>query len=224
MEQRKDLKIQPVQAASTDPAFISGLMPSGPEEQEETAAPKDAAAPAAEAEPESPKAEVPTDEGELAADEESAEESAEAGEDESADEHAFEAADRRGAVEMDRTGVRFRLDGEEADFRWDEIGAVEYETSRFGRRLTVTVHTAADRRWYPGEVQAPDKATLDRWTTALDAALDAYFDDGDEAEDQAADEADGTKAEAKAEDSAADEKADDKADDKAETETADSKA
>lgn len=98
-------------------------------------------------------------------------------EDEAAeDSPSFDAQDHRGSITIDRTGIRFRLDDQEADFDWDEIGAVEHSTSRFGRRLTVTAHTLASRA-YPTEVQAPDKATLKRWTTELDDVLDAYFEE-----------------------------------------------
>ncbi|MFE9253163.1 hypothetical protein [Streptomyces sp. NPDC007088] len=88
----------------------------------------------------------------------------------------FTASDRRGTIAVDRDGVRFTLDDQAAEWRWDEIGAVEYGTSRWGKRLTVTVHTP-EKRWYPTDVQAPDKATLERWTQELDAALDAWFEE-----------------------------------------------
>ncbi|MEV0849963.1 hypothetical protein AB0J21_29485 [Streptomyces sp. NPDC049954] len=94
----------------------------------------------------------------------------------SAPDAEFTASDRRGTIAVDRDGVRFTLDDQAAEWRWDEIGAVEYGTSRWGRRLTVTVHTP-EKRWYPTDVQAPDKATLERWTEDLDAALDAWFEE-----------------------------------------------
>src|SRR5690606_37083843 len=53
----------------------------------------------------------------------------------------FEASDRRASIVADHRGVRLRLDDQECEFRWDEIGAVETETARFGKRYTVTVHT-----------------------------------------------------------------------------------
>jgi hypothetical protein len=87
----------------------------------------------------------------------------------------FEAADRRGSVTVDGTGVRFRLDDTEAEFTWPEIGAVEYKTSRFGRRLVLSVHD--DRGICPAEVEAPDKATLKTWAADLESALDAYFEE-----------------------------------------------
>jgi hypothetical protein len=93
-----------------------------------------------------------------------------------ADGPVFTASDRRGSITADKAGVRLRLDDQEADFRWDEIGAVEIDISRFGRRFTVTVHTPGNR-WYPGEVQAQAKSDLEAWTTELDAVLDAYFED-----------------------------------------------
>ncbi|WP_407565411.1 hypothetical protein [Streptomyces sp. 184] len=87
----------------------------------------------------------------------------------------FEAADRRGSVTVDSTGVRFQLDDTEAEFTWPEIGAVEYKTSRFGRRLVLSVHDS--RGICPAEVEAPDKATLKAWATDLEQALDAYFEE-----------------------------------------------
>lgn len=47
-------------------------------------------------------------------------------------------------------------------------------TSR--RRLTVTVHTP-DSRWYPNDVEAPNKARAQEWADELDKVLDAYFED-----------------------------------------------
>ncbi|MFJ4710917.1 hypothetical protein [Streptomyces sp. NPDC088785] len=86
----------------------------------------------------------------------------------------LEAKDRRGSISVDATGVRYTLDDQAADFTWDEISAVEYGTSR--KRLTVTVHTP-NSRWYPNDVEAPDKSRLKEWTDSLDKALDLYFED-----------------------------------------------
>ncbi|MFJ4769307.1 hypothetical protein ACIP88_09340 [Streptomyces uncialis] len=88
----------------------------------------------------------------------------------------FEVSDRRGSILVDGTGVSFTLDDQAAEWTWDEIGAVEYTTTRFSRRLTVYVHTP-DRRWYPNEIQAPTRGDLTDWTERLDAALDAWFED-----------------------------------------------
>ncbi|MFJ7418578.1 hypothetical protein ACIQXD_08160 [Streptomyces uncialis] len=88
----------------------------------------------------------------------------------------FEVSDRRGSILVDGTGVSFTLDDQAAEWTWDEIGAVEYTTTRFSRRLTVYVHTP-DRRWYPNEIQAPARGVLTEWTERLDAALDAWFED-----------------------------------------------
>ncbi|MGW7046175.1 hypothetical protein ACWGDT_26475 [Streptomyces avermitilis] len=86
----------------------------------------------------------------------------------------FEASDRRASIVADRRGVRLRLDDQEAEFRWDEIGAVETESPRFGKRFTITVHTP-DRRWYPIEIEASSRSLFKEWETKLDEALDAYF-------------------------------------------------
>ncbi|WP_446038220.1 hypothetical protein [Streptomyces sp. SID1121] len=89
---------------------------------------------------------------------------------------AFEVSDRRASITADRDGVRFTLDDEAADFRWDEIGAVEVGVPRFGRRFTVTVHTIT-RRQYHVDVDAPARGALKEWTAELDEVLDAYFEE-----------------------------------------------
>ncbi|MFB8350818.1 hypothetical protein [Streptomyces niveus] len=88
----------------------------------------------------------------------------------------FEVSDRRASMTADRTGIRLTLDEEEAEFGWDEIGAVEVETPRFGRRFTVTLHTTG-RRHYQSEVDAPSRSSLKEWTAELDVVLDAYFEE-----------------------------------------------
>ncbi|OIJ65164.1 hypothetical protein [Streptomyces mangrovisoli] len=96
--------------------------------------------------------------------------------DEESDGPAFEAADRRARIEADATGVRLRLDDQACEFRWDEIGAVETEAPRFGKRYTITVHTP-DNRWYPIEIEAATRARFKEWDAQLDAVLDAYFEE-----------------------------------------------
>ncbi|MFE3587525.1 hypothetical protein ACFXOY_08370 [Streptomyces niveus] len=88
----------------------------------------------------------------------------------------FDISDRRASMTADRTGVRFQLDETEAEFGWDEIGAVEVETPRFGRRFTVTLHTTG-RRHYQSDVDAPSRSSLKAWTAELDAVLDRYFEE-----------------------------------------------
>ncbi|MFD3919350.1 hypothetical protein [Streptomyces sp. NPDC058595] len=88
----------------------------------------------------------------------------------------FEVSDRRASMTADRTGIRLTLDEEEAEFGWAEIGAVEVETPRFGRRFTVTLHTTG-RRQYQSEVDAPSRSSLKEWTAELDVVLDAYFEE-----------------------------------------------
>ncbi|MFH9043008.1 hypothetical protein ACH4FA_27150 [Streptomyces sp. NPDC017966] len=168
MEQRIGSSSQPLEGAGFDPAFIPGLTSpaSGREvdakaktdEPEDTApgtAPEQDATPEAEQEP-----------GAEAAPEE----------DVAPDGPVFEASDRRARIVADHSGVRLRLDDQECEFRWDEIGAVETETARFGKRWTVTVHTP-DSRWYPLEIEAPSRSRFAEWDTALDAVLDEYFED-----------------------------------------------
>jgi hypothetical protein len=194
------LKAVPVKGAGFDPAFIPGLTaPAG--EQPEDARPDEAgpdgkaeaaaAAPAGAgasgeapgaagtAEPEDTDAAVAaggpggTDEPDATAavDDGDADDDAEP----AADGPVFEAADRRARIVADRRGVRLALDDQGCEFRWDEIGAVETETARFGKRFTVTVHTP-DSRWYPIEIEAKARSDFKQWDEQLDAVLDAYFE------------------------------------------------
>ena len=176
MEQRIDPNIWPEYAVGKDPAYIPGLVPPAgtakddvPEEAEDRtpgdAVPQDVLA---EDDPESEPA--PEEEGALGSEKAEAAEPAEEGA------PVFEAADRRGSITADRKGIRFRLDDQEAEFWWDEIGAVEVKPARFGRRLTVTVHMST-RRWFDAEVEAENRARLKEWTSELDAVLDVYFED-----------------------------------------------
>ncbi|WP_234535155.1 hypothetical protein [Streptomyces shenzhenensis] len=170
MEQRIGANSQPLEGAGFDPAFIPGLtspasarpQDARPEKAEDAEA---AAEPVAEAEVEV--------EDTVAEDDERTPEGP-----------AFEAADRRARIVADHQGVRLSLDEEKCEFRWDEIGAVETETPRFGKRFTITVHTP-DRRWYPIEIEATSRSRFKEWEEQLDAVLDAYFDDGEKAEDDA---------------------------------------
>ncbi|MFD7457249.1 MULTISPECIES: hypothetical protein [unclassified Streptomyces] len=164
MEQRIGPSIQPLQGAAADPAFVPGITGPRPEEPEETAS--------AEAEETAVTEEAVEEEPEEAAPE--PEESTEDG-------PVFEAADRRARIVADGRGVRLSLDEESCEFRWDEIGAVETATARFGKRFTVTVHTP-DRRWYPIEIEAPARASFKEWESQLDAVLDAYFEEDEKAE------------------------------------------
>ncbi|WP_432081412.1 hypothetical protein [Streptomyces sp. WAC 04229] len=165
MEQRRGSSSQPLEGAGFDPAFIPGLtapVSGEPEDVRRDKADADAVPPARE----------------------SAEDSAESDEEAAApvDGPVFEAADRRARIIADHKGVRLSLDDQSCEFRWDEVGAVETETGRFGKRFTVTVHTP-DRRWYPIEIEATSRSRFAEWETALDEVLDAYFED-DEAESE----------------------------------------
>ncbi len=179
MEENKGLNVTPVNAAATDPAALPGLVPSPPEESEEDKEKdKDTdEATADDAEEEEAEAESGTDADTGADTGADASDDEDGDGDDAADDDGpvFEAADRRGSVTVDSTGVRFQLDDTEAEFTWPEIGAVEYKTSRFGRRLVLSVHDS--RGVCPAEVEAPDKATLKEWTTGLESALDAYFEE-----------------------------------------------
>lgn len=176
VEQRIGSSSQPLDGAGVDPAFIPGLTSPVSVDQKDSVEPDDSVGPqdvvpdkeAAAGEPEQ----------EAAAEEVPGEESP-GGEQEAPDGPVFEAADRRARIVADGSGVRLRLDDQECEFRWDEIGAVETETARFGKRFTVTVHTP-ERRWYPIEIEADSRARFEEWETRLDEVLDAYFEDGEE--------------------------------------------
>ncbi|WAP57237.1 hypothetical protein [Streptomyces sp. S465] len=226
--------------AGTDPGFVPGLTPPRPADVEEDAPDKAAERPQDEvaAEEEADREEGVDAEEESGAEAPSGTEadvtSALASSDGEADDDgeeedggvAFEVSDRRGAIRAGRRGVAFELDGEKAEFEWDEIGAVEVDTPRFGKRFGITVYTT-NRRWYTADVEAPARKLLKEWTAELDAVLDEYFEDSseDEAEDRPGDKAEG-KAEAKGKaegDAPSDTKADTDADTDTDTEGSGSK-
>ncbi|MEH0546534.1 hypothetical protein QA802_26670 [Streptomyces sp. B21-105] len=212
MEQRIGTSSQPLKGAGFDPAFVPGLtspVTAGPSDA------KPAEADDAEAVVDSEEVEN-TDTGsgseadadavsDAEAETEADAEDGEAQEPEaSAAGPVFEASDRRARIAADARGVRLRLDEEECEFRWDEIGAVETETPRFGKRYTITVHTP-ERRWYPIEIEATSRARFAEWDEQLDAVLDAYFDEGDaDAGDAEADNTDAEPVNAKDADKDAD--------------------
>ncbi|MGW2173424.1 hypothetical protein ACWC1C_23180 [Streptomyces sp. NPDC001705] len=176
MEQRRGSSSQPLEGAGFDPAFIPGL--TAPVSGEPADVRRDKADADADAET-GVEADGVADAVPPAR--ESAEDSAETDEEEAAapvDGPVFEAADRRARIVADHKGVRLSLDDQACEFRWDEVGAVETETGRFGKRFTVTVHTP-DRRWYPIEIEATSRSRFAEWESALDEVLDAYFEDGE---------------------------------------------
>ncbi|MFJ8820369.1 hypothetical protein ACIREE_01145 [Streptomyces sp. NPDC102467] len=174
-------KVTPVTGAGFDPAYVPGLTSPGPE-----AAAEDTVTDSDEATEEVTKDEPSTDgtdadsvsdsvpDSDSDTDKGADDEAAADGKAPVTDGPVLEAKDRRGSITVDATGVRYTLDDQEAEFTWDEISAVEYGTSR--KRLTVTVHTP-NSRWYPNDVEAPDKSRLAEWTEQIDKALDAYFED-----------------------------------------------
>ncbi|SDC69395.1 hypothetical protein [Streptomyces prasinopilosus] len=186
MEQRigSSSQPQPLEGAGFDPAFIPGLTAPVSGTSDREADVKDAKGSKGEEEPrdavpEPEAATSPEKPGTSGAAEASADPGA-AGSSEgepAPDGPVFEASDRRAGIVVDHSGVRLRLDDQACEFRWDEIGAVETETARFGKRYTVTVHTT-EGRWYPIEIEAPSRGRFAAWDTELDAVLDAYFDDG----------------------------------------------
>ncbi|MEU1485904.1 hypothetical protein [Streptomyces sp. NPDC005752] len=196
MEQRIDSKTKPEFAAGTDPAYIPGLTApapartgaeaekEAPEEPRETEVVDAVAEGAAEEAVDDPTAvdgaapdgdSVP-DDGEVPDSERARQDETPTGGADKGDGPVFEVSDRRGSIRVDAEGVRFRLDDQQADFDWAEIGAVEVKTGRFGRRFTVTVHLSS-RRWFNAEVEAAARSDLKTWTAELDEALDAYFEE-----------------------------------------------
>ncbi len=186
VEQRIGSKSQPLDAAAVNPAYIPGLTsPAKAEPMDaavEEAASEEAASEEAVVEDAAPETAV-AEEAPAEPEEEATSESDPDSEPEpDPDGPVFEASDRRASIKADHSGVRLRLDDQEAEFRWDEIGAVETESPRFGKRFTITVHTP-DRRWYPIEIEATARARFKEWEDQLDAVLDAYFEDGDDSEE-----------------------------------------
>ncbi|WP_405862433.1 protein kinase [Streptomyces sp. NBC_00090] len=86
----------------------------------------------------------------------------------------FVAADRVGGIAVDAEGVSIHLYGEEADFTWAEIGALEYGRVRRGRGLRITV-TLYDGSTYVCELDGRRAARVDEWTALLDLVLDRYL-------------------------------------------------
>ena len=179
VEQRIGSSSQPLEGAGFDPAFIPGLTsPAKGEPADDSVGPEDGV----------DETTVSGDTGETVSDEAVSEEpdGTEEAEEAAPEGPVFEASDRRAKIVADARGVRLSLDEERCEFRWDEIGAIETESPRFGKRFTVTVHTP-DRRWYPIEIEATARARFQEWEEQLDAVLDAYFEEGD-AEDEAAED------------------------------------
>ncbi|MDH6452578.1 hypothetical protein M2156_003088 [Streptomyces sp. SAI-149] len=157
VEQRIGSSSQPLEGAGFDPAFIPGLTSPGSGEAEKPK-PEDA-------------------ERDAAPEEDVDEPTAEETEEEVAPEGpVFEASDRRARIVADHKGVRLSLDDQSCEFRWDEIGAIETESPRFGKRFTITVHTP-DLRWYPIEIEATSRSSFTEWDEQLDAVMDEYFEE-----------------------------------------------
>jgi hypothetical protein len=185
VEQRIGSSSKPLEGAGFDPAFIPGLT-SPVSGEPEDAKPEDDAEEPLTKEDRLTKKEAAPEEPVAAEDDRDGE--GEEGDDAAADGPVFEASDRRAKIVADAKGVRLSLDEERCEFRWDEIGAIETESPRFGKRYTVTVHTP-DRRWYPIEIEATARARFTEWDEQLDAVLDAYFEEG-EADEKPSDEDD----------------------------------
>ncbi|MBD0737185.1 hypothetical protein [Streptomyces sp. CBMA29] len=220
MEQKTGPNTPPIPPAGVDPAYIPGLTPPARSAAEAPApvvdddAPEDAPLAAPETEPEPAPEAAP----EAAVEAVAEDTDTDTADDEDASEEdtgaVFSVSDRRGSITADRTGITFKLDGESADFGWDEIGAVEIDTPRFGRRFSVTVYTST-RRWFDTDVEAPSKPLLKTWAAELDAVLDTYFED---------DKPDATEEVEEAAEADATDEADEKADEKKAKATEDAEA
>lgn len=176
VEQRIGSSSQPLEGAGFDPAYIPGL--TSPVSGEAKSAPEKAKSASEKAEVTAEEVveepvEEPTDEP---TDEPAEDSTDEPAEEEAPDGPIFEASDRRARVVADHQGVRLSLDDQSCEFRWDEIGAIETETPRFGKRYTLTVHTP-ERRWYPIEIEAASRSEFAEWDKQLDAVMDAFFED-----------------------------------------------
>ncbi|MER6156230.1 hypothetical protein ABT147_11875 [Streptomyces sp. NPDC001868] len=194
MEQRIGSNNQPLAAAAVDPSHIPGFTApvsvkkekqEEPEDTKPTESAEDAAAAETDDAAETEDAtEAETDDAPEAKDATEAEtdDGAEPESDAPTDGPVFEASDRRAKITADSAGVRLRLDDQECEFGWDEIGAIETESPRFGKRFTITVHTP-DRRWYFLEIEAKAKSEHAAWENQIDKVLDAYFDDGADKEE-----------------------------------------
>ncbi|MEE1941319.1 hypothetical protein V1L54_18215 [Streptomyces sp. TRM 70361] len=201
MEQRIEPIIQLENVAGTDPAYVPGITPQESAEEaerEERTEGRDGDEAAAAAEKsagaEEPSGEEPAEGRSGGTDAGADTDTAGAGEPEAADTAdgtgddtgeetaaddaggpSFEVIDPLGAISAGRDGVTLRMDGEEVELDWEEIGAVEVTPPRIGRRFTVTFYTV-DGPWFRGEVHAPTKEHLKKWDAELDEVLDAYFE------------------------------------------------
>ncbi|WHM40575.1 hypothetical protein [Streptomyces sp. BPTC-684] len=186
MDQQTDDQHTALNAAALNPAHVPGLMPAPAAAPEaSTEGQKTDRRKAAEPGPEAEAEDVTAGEPEPAA-APTADADAEPGADDpdperpapgaAEDGPALSVSDRRGSITADHSGIRLRLDDEEADFGWDELSAVEYATSRWNRRFTVTVHLPRPR-WFRMDVQAEDRASLAQWSEQLEDVLNAYFEE-----------------------------------------------
>ncbi|MBD0741447.1 hypothetical protein [Streptomyces sp. CBMA152] len=189
MDQRADDQHTPLNTAALNPAYVPGLMPSLAAAPEAAKSRQGAAGPepdAGDAAADEPGTAAPAADAETEAkvDAESEAESQTEAESDAADPGEGEEgptlllSDRRGSITADRSGIRLQLDGEEAEFGWDELSAVEYATARWTRRFTITLHLTGPRtRWFRTDVQAPDRPSLAQWSEQLEEVLNAYFEE-----------------------------------------------
>ncbi|MFE9408631.1 hypothetical protein ACFYN0_07535 [Streptomyces sp. NPDC006704] len=188
MEQRSEHQYMPLAGAATDPAYVPGLLPAPvPAAEKERAldaasldAPKardeDAAQDAVEEARAEGAADARAEGSSVASDDGSAPDDDAAPEADAAVGPSCAMSDHQGSIVADHRGIRLQLGDEEAEFRWDELSAVEYRTPRLTRRFEIAVYTSAPRR-FSHDVRAADRAELAAWGDQLDAVLDAYFED-----------------------------------------------
>lgn len=181
MDQRTDDQHPALNAAALNPAHIPGLMPAQAAAPEASTEGQGAAEPGPEPETEDVTAGAPEPAGAPAADADAEPEADDPAPEPPApgaaeDGPVLLVSDRRGSITADHSGIRLRLDDEEAEFGWDELSAVEYATSRWTRRFTITVHLPRPR-WFRMDVQAEDRASLAQWSEQLEEVLNAYFEE-----------------------------------------------
>ncbi|MFF7179494.1 protein kinase [Streptomyces sp. NPDC008121] len=87
---------------------------------------------------------------------------------------ALIAADGECGIIADADGIAFELFGEQAEFGWDEIGAVAQETPWRGRQFRVVV-TLRDGSTYECEVNGR-AARVREWAAQLDLVLDRHLE------------------------------------------------
>lgn len=88
----------------------------------------------------------------------------------------FGAADRRNSVAVGENGVTLKVGEAQADFGWDEIGAVVSTAVGFGKGLRVELRLYESQEPFVCEIKAPSRGVRDDWMAGLDLVLGYYLD------------------------------------------------